>query len=114
MADVHYRTCNLCEAMCGMTITVDGGRITRMEGDPDDVLSKGHICPKGPAMKELLEDPDRVRRPLRRVRSGAFEPTTWDSAINEAAERIAALQKEHGPDSVGTFWGNPGAHNPGG
>lgn len=113
MSDVFYRTCNLCEAMCGMTVTVDGGRVTSIAGDPEDVLSKGHICPKGPAMKELLEDPDRVRRPLRRTRSGSFEPTSWDSAISESAERIAAIQKEHGADAFGSFWGNPLAHNHG-
>lgn len=113
MAAVHYRTCNLCEAMCGMTVSVEDGRVTSIEGDPEDVLSKGHICPKGPAMKELLEDPDRVRRPLRRTRSGTFEPTTWDSAIDEAAERIAALQSAHGADAVGTYWGNPIVHNHG-
>jgi anaerobic selenocysteine-containing dehydrogenase len=114
MRSTVYRTCNLCEAMCGMAITVDDGRITRIEGDAEDVLSRGHICPKGPAMKELLEDPDRVRRPLRKSRSGAFEPTSWDSALDEAAERLAAVQAAHGKDAAAIYWGNPLAHNHGG
>jgi len=97
-----------------MTVTVEDGRVVRIEGDSEDVLSRGHLCPKGPAMKELLEDPDRVRRPLRRTRSGAFEPTSWDSAIGEAGERIAAIQAAHGKDAVGMYWGNPLVHNHGG
>ena len=55
------RTCNVCEAMCGLIATVDDGRITDLRGDPDDVFSRGHLCPKGPAMKEVLEDPARLR-----------------------------------------------------
>jgi anaerobic selenocysteine-containing dehydrogenase len=113
MPSVTYRTCNLCEAMCGLAITVEGGKITRIEGDEEDVLSKGHVCPKGPAMKEILEDPDRVRRPLRRTRGGAFEPTSWDSALSEAGERIARIQAAGGKDAVATYWGNPLVHNHG-
>ena len=109
----HLRTCNLCEAMCGLSITVEDGKVVRIQGDPEDVLSKGHICPKGPALKELLEDPDRVRRPLRRSRSGAFEAVSWDSAISEAAERIAGIQKAYGKDAVAMYLGNPTAHNHG-
>ncbi|HEY2515039.1 MAG TPA: hypothetical protein VGI39_29440, partial [Polyangiaceae bacterium] len=65
-----FRTCNVCEAMCGLAVTVDEGRITDFRADKDDVFSRGHICPKGPAMREVLEDPDRIRRPMRRTSSG--------------------------------------------
>jgi anaerobic selenocysteine-containing dehydrogenase len=41
----HYRTCNLCEAMCGLVITTQGGRIDKIIGDEKDLLSHGHICP---------------------------------------------------------------------
>jgi anaerobic selenocysteine-containing dehydrogenase len=99
--------------MCGMAVTVEGGRITSIEGDREDVFSKGHICPKGPAMRELLEDPDRVRRPLRRKASGGFEEVSWDSALEEAAERIAAVQKAHGKDAAAMYLGNPAAHDHG-
>lgn len=99
--------------MCGLAVTVEGGRVTSIEGDREDVFSRGHICPKGPAMRELLEDPDRVRRPLRRTASGAFEEVSWDSAISEAAERIAAVQKAHGKDAAALYYGNPAAHDHG-
>ena len=99
--------------MCGLAVTVEDGRVIRIQGDTEDVLSRGHICPKGPALKELAEDPDRIRRPLRRRGCGAFEAVTWSSAISEAGERIAALQKAHGKDAVGMYVGNPAVHNHG-
>jgi anaerobic selenocysteine-containing dehydrogenase len=112
MPEQKYRTCNLCEAMCGMVVTLDGGKITDIRGDRDDVFSHGHICPKGPAMRELYEDPDRLRRPLRRTAAG-LQPTSWDQAIGEAAERIAEIQARHGRNAVGIYMGNPNVHNHG-
>jgi anaerobic selenocysteine-containing dehydrogenase len=113
VASIKLTTCNLCEAMCGLAVTVEGGRVTSIEGDREDVFSRGHICPKGPAMRELLEDPDRVRRPLRRRVNGAFEEVSWDSALSEAAERIAAVQKTHGMDAAAFYYGNPTVHDHG-
>src|SRR5262249_47651571 len=69
-ARTHYRTCNLCEAMCGVRIDVEGGRITSIRGDEQDPFSRGHICPKAVALKDLHEDKDRLRHPMRRTASG--------------------------------------------
>lgn len=109
----HTRTCSLCEAMCGMVITTDDGRITGIEGDRDDHFSRGHICPKGPAMHELLEDPDRLRRPMRRNATGSFSPIGWDEAFDEVAARVVDLQSRYGRSSVAIYSGNPTAHNHG-
>jgi len=108
----HLRTCNVCEAMCGMRITVLDGRITDIRGDDEDVFSRGHICPKGPAMREIQEDPDRLRHPLRRE-GDKFVRVSWDEALGEAATRLAAIQAEHGSDAVGMYLGNPAAHGHG-
>ncbi len=117
MPELKYRTCNLCEAMCGMVVTVDGGAITDIRGDRDDVLSRGHICPKGPAMRELYEDPDRLRRPVRRdpasSAAGEFTPVGWDDAVAEAVDRILEVQARHGKNAVGVYLGNPTVHNHG-
>lgn len=99
--------------MCGLSVTVEGGRVTSIEGDREDPFSRGHVCPKGPALRELAEDPDRVRRPLRRTASGAFEEVSWDAAFAEAAERVAAVQKAHGLDAAGLYYGNPTSHDHG-
>ena len=106
----HFRTCHLCEAMCGLKITTHGDRVGSIIGDEDDPFSGGHICPKGPALAELHHDPDRVRRPLRR-RGAEWDEISWDEALSEAAERIHGIQRRHGNDAVGVYVGNPNAHN---
>jgi len=109
--EVHYRACPLCEAICGLAITVEDGRISSIRGDREDPFSRGHICPKAVALKDIHEDPDRIRRPLRRTRAGQWEPIEWKAAFDETADRLAATQKVHGRDAVGVYLGNPSAHN---
>lgn len=112
MSEHKYRTCNLCEAMCGLDITVEGGLVTDVRGDEQDAFSRGHICPKGPAMRDLHEDPDRLRRPVRREGS-RFTEIAWDDALEQVADGIARVQKKHGKSSVAVYLGNPSAHNHG-
>ncbi len=110
MPDVHYRTCPLCEAMCGLEITVEGATITRIAGDEADPFSRGHICPKAVGLKDIHADPDRLRHPVRRTASG-WERIDWDTAIAEAARGLRAVQAQHGPDALGIYIGNPTVHN---
>src|SRR5687768_7636179 len=70
MADTHYRSCNLCEATCGVAIDVEGDRVVGIRGDEADPFSRGYICPKATALADLHHDPDRLRRPLVRERAG--------------------------------------------
>ena len=109
-ARIIHKTCNLCEAMCGLRIEVDRGVVLRTRPDPDDPLSRGAICPKAVGLAQIQEDPDRLRTPLRRGAHG-FEPVSWDEALGEAAERIARIQSRYGDDAFATYLGNPGAHN---
>jgi anaerobic selenocysteine-containing dehydrogenase len=101
-----YRTCPFCEATCGLAIDIEGERIVAVRGDQDDVFSRGFICPKAHAVKELHHDPDRIRRPLRRT-AGGWEEVSWDAAFAEIAERLTAIRAAHGPDAVGVAAGNP-------
>ncbi len=110
---VVYRTCSLCEACCGLAIRVESGHVTEVRPDEDDVFSHGYVCPKGIAMGEIQEDPDRVRKPLRRTPSGDFEEISWDEAMATVAERLAAVQSKYGHDAVGVYYGNPIIHNHG-
>jgi anaerobic selenocysteine-containing dehydrogenase len=107
---VAYRTCPLCEATCGLEITVNGG-VGSIRGDRDDVLSHGFICPKGPALKALHDDPDRLRTPMRRTATGTFEPVGWDDAFELIDERLGAILSRDGRDAVAVYLGNPSAHN---
>jgi len=106
----HIRTCNLCEALCGLRIEVDGERIVSIRGDDEDPFSRGHICPKAPALAELHDDPDRLRTPMRRTAHG-WEELGWDEALDEAARRIHEVQERHGRDAMAVYVGNPNVHN---
>ena len=64
MTTTALRTCPLCEATCGLELTIEDGRVTKVRGDADDVFSKGFICPKGASLHELHDDPDRLRLSL--------------------------------------------------
>jgi anaerobic selenocysteine-containing dehydrogenase len=107
---LHHRTCPLCEAMCGVVIEHRGSEIISIKPDREDVLSRGHICPKAVALKDLHEDPDRLRQPIRRTPSG-WEPVSWDSAFAEVERRIGEVRARHGNDAVALYAGNPTVHN---
>ena len=108
----HYRTCTLCEAMCGIVVTTDGPRVTDIRGDTEDPFSKGHICPKAVALRDVHDDPDRLRRPMRRSGS-TWAEITWDDALADTAERLTAIQTRHGHNAVATYFGNPTVHSVG-
>src|SRR3954454_23429440 len=103
-----YRTCPLCEATCGLEITVNGG-IQKIRGDEEDVFSHGFLCPKGVSLKELHEDPDRLREPMRRRDPGAFEPIGWHEAFALIDEKLGPILAED-RNAVGVYLGNPSAH----
>jgi anaerobic selenocysteine-containing dehydrogenase len=109
-----FRTCPLCEASCGLEITLRptpaGEEVVRIRGDRDDVFSKGFICPKGSTLKQLHEDPDRLRRPLVK-RDGVFVEVGWDEAFEEIERRLLPVLEAHGRNACGVYVGNPNAHN---
>lgn len=105
-----YLTCPLCEATCGLAVTLEGDTVTDVRGDADDAFSHGFICPKGASLKALHEDPDRLRGPLVK-RGGVWHDTTWDEAFAEIERRLVPLIAEHGPDAVAFYLGNPSSHN---
>jgi anaerobic selenocysteine-containing dehydrogenase len=107
---LHHRTCPLCEAMCGIVIEHRDGIVLSVKPDRDDVLSRGHICPKAVALKDIHEDPDRLRRPLRRTAQG-WEEISWDAAFDEVERRVAAVRESHGNNAVAIYAGNPTVHN---
>jgi anaerobic selenocysteine-containing dehydrogenase len=103
-------TCVLCEAACGIVVDVDGDRVASIRGDADDPMSRGYVCPKVIGMRDLHEDPDRLRRPL--VRSGgAHREATWEEALRVAGDGLRRVRKEHAADAVAVYQGNPAAHN---
>jgi anaerobic selenocysteine-containing dehydrogenase len=106
-----FRTCTLCEAMCGLKLGLDGDRIISVRGDEDDPFSRGYICPKGVAIGEVHHDPDRLRTPLRRAADGSFTPIGWDEAFDLVERRLGAVRATCGADAVAVYMGNPIIHN---
>jgi len=106
----HYRTCHLCEALCGIAIRVRGSSIVSIRGDDADPFSRGHLCPKAVAIQDVHEDPDRLRRPVRRTATG-WQDISWEEAFDEAATRLLGIQSRHGHDAVATYFGNPQVHS---
>ncbi|MBZ0252935.1 MAG: molybdopterin-dependent oxidoreductase, partial [Candidatus Methylomirabilis sp.] len=110
MERVVHRTCTWCEACCGITVRVEDERIVDIRGDEEDPFSRGYICPKAYALKELHEDPDRLRHPVKRTSTG-WERVSWKEALDYAAEGLLAVQEKHGRDAAAVYLGNPNVHN---
>jgi len=109
---IHYRTCNLCEAMCGLEITYKEKKVISIVGDKKDPLSKGFICPKSLALKDLYEDPDRLKTPIKRTENG-WQEISWSEAFDEVEIQIKKIQEKYGNNAVATYQGNPNVHNVG-
>jgi anaerobic selenocysteine-containing dehydrogenase len=110
-----FRTCPLCEASCGLEITLrrtpEGGEeVQRIRGDRADVFSKGYICPKGSTLKHLHEDPDRLRTPMVK-RDGVHVPVSWDEAWSVVEDHLGRVIEQHGRASLAAYVGNPTAHS---
>lgn len=112
---LHYRACHLCEAICGLAIETetqpDGAmQIRSIKGDAQDSFSRGHICPKAVALQDIQNDPDRIRQPMRRI-GEQWQAIGWEEAFEQVAERLSAIQAEHGQNAVAVYQGNPSVHN---
>ncbi|HKH06878.1 MAG TPA: molybdopterin oxidoreductase family protein [Acidimicrobiales bacterium] len=105
-----YRVCPLCEAGCGLEVTLRGTEVGRIRGDREDVFSHGYICPKGSTLRQLHEDPDWLRAPLVK-RDGEFVEVSWDEAFAEAERLLVPVLETHGRDAVGVYIGNPTVHS---
>ncbi|MFE2705390.1 molybdopterin oxidoreductase family protein [Streptomyces mirabilis] len=103
------RVCPLCEATCGLTLTIEGTRVTGARGDRDDVFSKGFICPKGASFGAADGDPDRLRTPLVRT-GGELREATWQEAFDAIAEGLGPIVEQYGPHALGIVLGNPNVH----
>ncbi len=111
MGRTAYRACHFCEAICGLEIHLDDDdRILAIKGDKNDPFSEGYICPKATALQDMHEDPDRLRRPVKRS-GDAWQEISWDQALEETAERLVNIARQHGNDAIASYTGNPAVHN---
>jgi anaerobic selenocysteine-containing dehydrogenase len=105
-----YRVCTLCEATCGLAVEVEGRRVLSIRGDTDDPFSRGHMCAKAPALADVHDDPDRLRRPVERTDSG-FVEVSWEEAMDRVAQGLLGVRERGGPDAVALYRGNPSIHD---
>ncbi|MEV5573149.1 molybdopterin-dependent oxidoreductase [Spirillospora sp. NPDC052269] len=108
------RTCPICDAVCGLSMTLDdGGRVLSVRGDADDPFSGGYVCPKGASLGKLDEDPDRLRAPM--VRTGdQWREVSWDEAFQAVERGLTGVIERHGRDALAAYFGNPTFHTMGG
>lgn len=106
----HYRVCHLCEAMCGLEIKTEAGKVASIKGDDKDPLSKGYVCPKATAIEDIHTDPDRIRKPMRRQGDQWLE-ISWQEALDLVAKNLVDTQNEFGNNALGVYLGNPTVHN---
>ncbi len=109
-SELRYITCPLCEASCGLEVRLEGEQIAWVRGHAEDPLSRGHICPKAVALQDVQADPDRLRRPVRKV-GGEWQEIGWEEAVDLVARNLVQVQHDHGRDAVAVYLGNPNVHS---
>ena len=111
--EVRKSICTICDPgpfCCGLDVSVKDEKIIKIEGNADHPYNMGTLCAKGAANRQYVYHGDRLHTPLKRVGergSGKFTPVSWDEALDTIAEKLNAIKKEHGPESVAFFAGYP-------
>ena len=110
MTDVEAaRICPLCEACCGLTVTVTDDRLSKVRPNDADVFSRGYACVKGLSLAAIADDPDQLRTPMIREH-GQLRDATWDEAFALIERRLVPIL-EADRNVCGVYLGNPYAHN---
>lgn len=97
--------CFSCNSNCEVMVFVDkrSGRILKVEGNPESPITKGMLCAKGLASKDLVYNPGRLAHPLKRAGKrgeGKWERISWDEALTTTAEKLLEYKKRFGPQGV--------------
>jgi len=98
--------CKICMTNCGLVAEVAGGtKILKVRGDFDHPVTKGYTCPKGRATGQVYHLDQPITQPLMR-KNGELVEVSWDEALDDIAVRLRKIIDEHGPHSVGMYWGS--------
>lgn len=106
----RFSFCRLCDGRCSLKLTIEQGKLIRVEEDPQPPPGREGICPKGLAWPEILNHPDRLKYPLRRDGArgeGRWRRISWDEALALTAEKLSELKDKHGARSVVIGLGHP-------
>ncbi|MEI7991742.1 MAG: molybdopterin-dependent oxidoreductase, partial [Actinomycetota bacterium] len=102
--ETRHTFCRICESLCGLEVTLQGGEITQIRADHDHVGTAGFACIKGVKQHRLYASPDRLLHPMRRT-GETWEQVSWGTAESEIGARVRAIVAEHGPNSVAMYVG---------
>lgn len=103
MTETRTTFCRICEASCGLEVTLDGDRITQIRPDDEHVATRGYGCVKGLKQHRMYDSPDRLRFPLKRV-GEQYVRVSWEQALQEIGAKVKKLRAVH-PDSIGMYVG---------
>lgn len=107
MTEVKQTVCGICSAGCGMDITFEDGRVVEVDGQVENAFTHGYLCPKGRAVKELLEAPDRLQSPLKKKDQG-WQEVSWDEALSFIAGKLEEIKSRYGAQAVAVHVGQAG------
>ncbi|WHX40626.1 molybdopterin-dependent oxidoreductase [Mesobacillus sp. AQ2] len=100
MATVHHSACPLnCWDSCGFLVTVEDGKVTKVEGNPEHPITQGKICGRGRMLENRANSEDRLLYPLKKI-EGRFQQISWEQALGEIAEKLAYYKDNFGTISV--------------
>ena len=100
---VIHTMCEMCVWRCGVVAKIKGGRVVKLEGNPEHPHSRGRLCARGQAGLMNTYDPDRVLTPLIREGKrgeGLFRKATWEEALDKVAENMLKIKEQYGPEAM--------------
>lgn len=104
MAETVQTFCRICEALCGLDVTVEGDQVVDIKPDNDHVATRGYGCLKGLKQHKMYDTPDRLLYPMQRV-DGELQRVSWDDALSSIGGKVRELIDNHGPDSIAMYVG---------
>lgn len=113
-AQTYSSACNLCSRNCGILITTENGKFTKVKGDPKHPMTKGYICQKAARLDHYQNHDDRLNHPLKKQADGSFEKISWDQALTEIAEKMTRLRDNYSGDAFALVGGGGQGNHLGG
>jgi anaerobic selenocysteine-containing dehydrogenase len=102
--------CILCINSCGITATVEDGKLVKVEGLKEHGVSEGYICPRGEALVEYVYSPDRLKYPMKKA-DGEWQRISWEEALDTIADKLTKLKEEDGARALAVYSGSLGTEN---
>ena len=104
MTETVQTFCRICEALCGLEVTVDGDQVVDIKPDDDHIATRGYGCLKGLKQHRLYDTPDRLLYPMQRI-DGELRRVSWDGALGNIGSKVRELIDNHGRDSIALYVG---------